>query len=74
MWGAGLIVGTALHLAVIFSTPVDVANAVTSVLSLATTALLMTATFVIGKRARTRWEEREPREPMTVEQIDTTKG
>lgn len=74
MWGVGLIIGTALHLAVIFSTPVDVATAVTSVLSLVTTGLLMTATFIVGKRARARWEALEPHGPVTVEQIETTKG
>ncbi|MEN4449802.1 MULTISPECIES: VC0807 family protein [unclassified Mycobacterium] len=74
MWGVGLLVGTALHLAVIFSTPVDVANALTSALSLVTTGLLMTATFVVGKRAANRWEERQQGEPMTLEQIDTPKG
>lgn len=74
MWGIGLLLGTALHLAVIFSTSVDVANAVTSVLALATTAVLMTATFIIGKRARTRWEAREQRGPVAVEQIETPKG
>ncbi|MGB8405976.1 MAG: VC0807 family protein [Mycobacterium sp.] len=58
MWGVGLIVGAAIHLAVIYSTSVDVANAATSVLSLAATGLLMTATVVIAKRARERWDQR----------------
>lgn len=58
MWGIGLMVSAAVHLAVIFSTSVDVANAVSSVLSLATTGLLMAATVVIAKRARTRWDHR----------------
>jgi hypothetical protein len=60
MWGVGLLIGTAAHLAVIFSTSVDVANAVTTVLSLVTTGLLIVATIVIGKRARDRWEQRSP--------------
>jgi hypothetical protein len=58
MWGVGLIVSAAIHLAVIYSTSVDVANAATSVLSLASTGLLMTATVVIANRARKRWEQR----------------
>lgn len=74
MWDIGLLLGTALHLAVIFSTSVDVANAVTSVLALATTGLLMTATFVIGKRARARWEAREPHGATATEQIEAPKG
>ncbi len=74
MWGVGLIIGTALHLAVIFSTSVDVANAVTSVLALVTTAVLMTATFVIGKRAGARWEARVQRGPVITEQIEALKG
>jgi hypothetical protein len=74
MWGIGLLLGTALHLAVIFCTSVDVANAVTSVLSLTTTGLLMVATFLIGKRAAARWAARERHEQTTTEQIDTPKG
>ena len=56
MWGVGLLVGTGLHLLVIFTTPVDVANAVTTVLSIVTTTVLFLATFAIGKRARDRWD------------------
>ncbi|WP_155944073.1 VC0807 family protein [Mycobacterium sp. 360MFTsu5.1] len=74
MWGIGLLLGSALHLAVIFSMSVDAANALTSVLSLATTALLMTATFVVGRRAADRWEQRGQREPTSAEQIETPKG
>ncbi len=74
MWGVGLIIGTGVRVAVIFATSVDVANAVTTVFSLATTAVLLAATFVIGTRARTRWEEREQRVPTAVEQIDDPKG
>jgi hypothetical protein len=58
MWGIGVLIGTAVHLVVIFSMSVDAANAVTTALSLATTGLLMVATIVIGKRARRRWEQR----------------
>ncbi|WP_234791549.1 VC0807 family protein [Mycolicibacterium mucogenicum] len=74
MWGIGLLLGSALHLVVIFSMSVDAANALTSVLSLATTALLMTATFVVGRRAAARWEQRGQREPTSAEQIETPKG
>ncbi|RUP29787.1 MAG: hypothetical protein EKK51_19005 [Mycolicibacterium sp.] len=74
MWGAGLIVGTGVQLALIFATSVDVANALASAFSLATTGVLMTATFIVGKRARARWEEREQPEPVTAEQIDIPKG
>jgi hypothetical protein len=74
MWGVGLIIGTGLQLAIIFVTSVDVANALASALSLATTGLLMTATFIVGKRARTRWDARD--EPLleTAEQITDHKG
>ncbi|WP_236737276.1 VC0807 family protein [Mycolicibacterium llatzerense] len=74
MWGVGLIIGTGVQVTIIFATSVDVANAVTTVFSLATTAVLLAATFVIGTRARTRWEEREQRVPTEVEQIDDPKG
>ncbi|MUL49124.1 hypothetical protein FZI85_05090 [Mycobacterium sp. CBMA293] len=68
MWGVGLIVGTGVQVAIIFATSVDVANAVTTVFSLATTAALMAATFVISKRARARWEAQEQRVPAGLEQ------
>lgn len=55
MWGVGLIIGTGVQVAIIFAASVDVANAVTTVFSLATTAVLLAATFVIGTRARRRW-------------------
>ncbi|BBX82817.1 hypothetical protein MAUB_06900 [Mycolicibacterium aubagnense] len=74
MWGIGLIVGTGVQLVVIFSTSVDVANGVNSVFSLATTAALMTATFIISKRARGRWEERELLMPVEVEQNSDHQG
>jgi hypothetical protein len=74
MWGAGLIVGTALQLAIIFATSVDVANALASAFSLATTGVLMTATFLVGKRARARWEERGEPVLETAEQIIDHKG
>lgn len=74
MWGVGLIVGTAVQLAIIFAASVDVANALASALSLATTAVLMVATVIVGKRARTRWEGREQPVPATAEQITDHQG
>jgi hypothetical protein len=56
MWGIGLLVGMVVHLAVIFTTSVDVANAVTTVISIVWMTVLMVATFAIGKRAKARWE------------------
>ena len=74
MWGAGLIVGTGVQLAIIFATSVDVANALASAFSLATTGVLMTATFIVGKRARARWDERNEPVLGTAEQITDPKG
>lgn len=74
MWGIGLIVGTGVQLVVIFSTSVDAANGVNSVFSLATTAALITATFIISKRARGRWEDRELLVPVEVEQNSDHQG
>ncbi|GAS87263.1 uncharacterized protein RMCB_1359 [Mycolicibacterium brisbanense] len=56
MWGIGLLIGTLISLAIIFSLSVDVANGVNTVVSLAFTALLMVVTVVMAKRARTRWD------------------
>ncbi|MUL62847.1 hypothetical protein BOO86_00105 [Mycobacterium sp. CBMA 234] len=74
MWGVGLIVGTGVQVAIIFATSVDVANAVTTVFSLATTVVLMAATFVISKRARARWEAQEQRVPAGLEQNTDHQG
>ena len=74
MWGTGLIIGTGVQVAIIFATPVDVANAVTTVFSLATTAVLIAATVVVSKRARTRWDEREQPVPAAAEQNHDPKG
>lgn len=74
MWGGGLIVGTGVQLAIIFATSVDVANALASAFSLATTGVLMTATFIVGKRARARWDERDEPALETAEQITDHKG
>jgi hypothetical protein len=74
MWGAGLIVCTGVQLALIFATSVDVANALASAFSLATTGVLMTATFIVGKRARARWDERDEPVLETAEQITDHKG
>ncbi|ORA29958.1 hypothetical protein BST13_26635 [Mycobacterium aquaticum] len=57
MWGIGLLVGTLISLAIIFSLSVDVANGVNTVVSLAFTALLMVVTIVMAKRARARWDD-----------------
>jgi hypothetical protein len=56
MWGIGLLAGMVVHLVVIFSLSVDVANAVTTVISIVWMAVLMVATFAIGARAKARWE------------------
>ncbi|MUL78649.1 hypothetical protein FZI94_21650 [Mycobacterium sp. CBMA226] len=74
MWGIGLIIGTGVQLAAIIVTSVDVANALASALSLATTGVLMAATVIVGKRARTRWDEREELVPATAEQITDHQG
>ncbi|BBX37328.1 hypothetical protein MMAG44476_25914 [Mycolicibacterium mageritense DSM 44476 = CIP 104973] len=58
MWGIGLLVGMLVSLALIFGLSVDVANAVNTVVSLALTAALMVATFMVAKRARAAWEHR----------------
>ncbi|MGV9799313.1 VC0807 family protein [Mycobacterium sp. NPDC003449] len=59
MWGVGLLIGTVGGLAIIFSLPVDAANAVNTVFTLALIGVLMVATFVIGKRAAIRWANQE---------------
>jgi hypothetical protein len=74
MWGIGLIIATGVQLAVIFVTSVDVANALASALSLATTGVLIVATVIVGKRARTRWDEQEAPVPATAEQITDHQG
>ena len=56
MWGIGMV----LHLIVIFTLPVDVANAVGTAMSLVLTALFITATVAVVRRARARWEQRSP--------------
>jgi hypothetical protein len=58
MWGLGLLIEVGIRLAVIARLSVDVANGVTSIVSWVTVGLLMVATFVIGGRARARWEQR----------------
>jgi hypothetical protein len=62
MWGIGLLIEVAVRLAVISRVSVDVANGVTSVISWATIGLLLVATFWIGGRAHTRWEQRSVRQ------------
>ncbi|MDT5340714.1 MAG: hypothetical protein QOD90_6219 [Mycobacterium sp.] len=58
MWGIGLLVGTFISLAIIFSLSIDVAKGVNTVVSLALIAVLMAATFFLGHRAREKWEQR----------------
>jgi hypothetical protein len=60
MWGVGLLIGTLLHLIVIFTVPVDVANGLGTAMSLALTALFIVATIVVARKARARWEQRSP--------------
>src|SRR5262249_6023058 len=60
MWGVGLLVGMFLHLIVIFTLPVDVANAAGTAMSLVLTALFILATVVVVRKARARWEQRSP--------------
>lgn len=56
MWGIGLLVGMLISLGIIFSLSIDVAKGVNTVVSLALIAVLMTATFWFGGRARRKWE------------------
>lgn len=58
IWGIGLLVSTIASLAIIFSLSVDVAKGMDTVVSLAFTAVLLVITIVLGRRARTRWEQR----------------
>jgi hypothetical protein len=55
MWGTGLLLEVAVRLIVISRLSVDTANGVTTVISLATTGLLIVATMVVVRRARARW-------------------
>jgi hypothetical protein len=57
MWGIGLLVGMLISLAIIFSLSIDVAKGVNTVVSLSLVAVLMTATFWYGGRARRKWEQ-----------------
>ena len=60
MSGIGLLIGMVLHLIVVFTLPVDVANAAGTAMSLVLTALFVMATVVVTSRARARWEQRSP--------------
>ena len=60
MSGIGLLIGMVLYLIVIFTLPVDVANAVGTATSLVLTARFIMATVVVASRARARWEQRSP--------------
>jgi hypothetical protein len=57
MWGVGLLLGMLVSLAIIFSLSVDVGKAVNTVVSLALTGLLILATAVVAKKARSRREQ-----------------
>lgn len=57
MWGVGLLFGMLVSLAIIFTMSVDVGKGVNTVVSLALTGLLMLATLVVGKKARSRREQ-----------------
>jgi hypothetical protein len=58
IWGVGLLLGMFLSLGIIFSLSVDVGKGVNTVVSLALTGLLILATVVVAKAARSRWEQR----------------
>lgn len=58
IWGVGLLVGMLLSLAIIFSLSIDVGKGVNSVVSLGVTGILILATVVVAKTARSRWEQR----------------
>ena len=60
IWGFGLLVGMVVHLILIFTLSVDVANAAGTATSLATTALLIGVTIMVARKARARWEQRSP--------------
>lgn len=57
MWGVGLLFGMLVSLAIIFTMSVDVGKGVNTVVSLALTGLLMLATLVVGKKAKSRREQ-----------------
>ncbi|NIH96433.1 VC0807 family protein [Mycolicibacterium fluoranthenivorans] len=58
IWGVGLLLGMFLSLGIIFSLSVDVGKGVNTAVSLALTGLLILATVVVAKAARSRWEQR----------------
>ena len=57
MWGVGLLFGMLISLAIIFSLSVDVGKGVNTVVSLALTGLLILATAVVARMARSRREQ-----------------
>lgn len=57
MWGVGLLLGMVVNLAIIFAMSVDVGKGVNTVVSLALTGLLVLATVVLAKKARSRREQ-----------------
>ena len=58
IWGVGLMVGMLVSLGIIFSLSVDVGKGVNTVVSLGITAVLILATVVVAKGARSRREQR----------------
>lgn len=58
IWGVGLLVGMLISLGIIFALSVDVGKAVNTVVSLVLTGVLILATVVVAKQARSRWEQR----------------
>ncbi|WP_231514551.1 VC0807 family protein [Mycobacterium sp. URHB0044] len=59
IWGVGLLVGMLASLAIILSLSVDVGKGVNTVVSLAVTGVLLLATVVVAKAAKSRWEQRK---------------
>lgn len=57
MWGVGLLIGMLISLVIIFSLSVDVGKGVNTVVSLALTGVLILATAVVAKKARSRREQ-----------------
>jgi len=58
IWGVGLLLGMLVSLGIIFALSVDVRKAVNTVVSPALTGVLILATVVVAKQARSRWEQR----------------
>ena len=57
MWGVGLLFGMLISLVIIFSLSVDVGKGVNTVVSLPLTGVLILATAVVARKARSRREQ-----------------